>query len=185
MNTSKIRVEDEIDPDQILERLMHIGAGDLDLWKYTVLTDEKAFGKVYEMMFSKDAKVAWRSAWIIDCSSEDYPELLEPHLTEIISHFFGTNNSSLLRIYTRMLSRYRLPEEFLGKIIDRCYSLISPLHPVAVRVNAMQVLYNIAVQEPDLKPELLIAIDGIIEEGGTAGLMNKAEKLYKKLAKGR
>lgn len=181
MSTSGNKVQNEIDPGKIKESLQHIGAGELKIWKYTVLTDEQAFGKVFDLIFSDDQKVAWRSAWIIDSASEEFPDLISDYLSKIIVHFSQTQNSSLKRILTRMLSRYKIPEEFLGLVVDRCYKLLSPLEPVAVRVNAMIVLYNIARQEPDLKPELATVLSGIIEEGGSAGLMNKAEKIMKKL----
>lgn len=170
-----------MDSGHLRESLQHIGPGELEVWKYTVLTDDNAFNEVLNLIFSDEDKIAWRSAWIIDSATEDYPELLSPYISKIIAHFSHTTNSSLNRIFTRILSRYKLPDELLGLVFDRCFKLLSPLEPVAVRVNAMQVLFNISQQEPDLKPELAMVISGLIEEGGTAALLNKAEKLLKKL----
>jgi hypothetical protein len=179
-NISGNKVQNE-SPEDIRSRLLHIGAGEHEAWEYTVLADEEVFRQVLECIFSPEEKVAWRAAWIIDSATEGYPELLEPYLLRIIEHFKNTKNSSINRIFTRLLCRYSLPEEYLGMLVDRCFKLLSPLEPVAVRVNSMQLLFNISQQEPELQPELAMVISGLIEEGGSTGLLNKAEKILKKL----
>jgi hypothetical protein len=40
----------------------------------------------------------------------------------------------------------------------------------------MQLLFNISQQEPELQPELAMVISGLIEEGGSTGLLNKPRK---------
>jgi len=80
-----------------------------------------------------------------------------------------------------MLSRHEIPEELLVQVVDRCFELLSPAEPIAVRVNAMQVLFNISQREPDFKQELTAVLEGLLEEGGSAGFINRTEKLLRKL----
>ena len=55
--------------------------------------------------------------------------------------------------------------------------------PVAVRVHAMQILYNIAQKEPDFSGELIELIENEMEYHGSAGLASRGKKLLKKLIK--
>jgi hypothetical protein len=66
-------------------------------------------------------------------------------------------------------------------VIDRCFELLVPSEPAAVRVNAMQLLFNLSQDLPDLKGELRSVLEGLIDEGGSAGFINRALKLAKQL----
>jgi hypothetical protein len=184
MNTSVNKMQNEISEGQVRERLKHVGAGEIEFWKYTVLTDPGIFNEVLGLIFKEEKQVAWRAAWIIDNATEKYPELLIPHIPAIINHFLDTKNSSLQRIFTRILMRHKIPDHSIGAVFDRCYQLLSPLNPIAVRANAMQVLYNITEHWPDLKPELAMVISGMLEEAEDAGIISKARNLLKKLTRG-
>jgi hypothetical protein len=175
-------MNDESQVELITEKLSRIGAGELEIWELAVLSDESLFKEVYSLIFSGDQNIAWRAGWIIDNATEDHPELLLPLIPDIISQLIVTENSSLKRIFTRMLGRYEIPEELLATTIDRCFELLSGFEPVAVRANAMQVLFNISQKEPDLKQELAAVLESLLEEGGSAGLVNRAQKLLGRLS---
>jgi hypothetical protein len=181
MNTSVDKVQNERD---IKEKLSHIGGGEIEFWKYTVLTDPAIFDEVLNLIFGENNQIAWRAAWVIDNATEKYPELLIPHISPIIDHLLQTKNSSLQRIFTRILIRHKIPDHLTGAVFDRCFELLSPVHPIAVRANAMQVLYNITEHWPDLKPELAMVISGMLEESEDAGIISKARNLLKKLNRG-
>lgn len=182
MITLGSKVQERFDIGLLKEKLLQIGEGELELWKLSVLTDENVFNQIYSLIFSNNPKVAWRAGWIIDNATENYPELLAPFIPDIVMQLNLTKNSSLKRIFTHMLSRYQIPEEFLVQVINRCFELLSPAEPVAVRVNAMQVLFNVSQFEPGLKQELVTVIESLLEEDGSAGFINRAEKLLRRLA---
>jgi len=158
-----------------------MGSGELELWKLAVISDEKVFEQIYSLISSDDPKVAWRSCWIIDNATKDHPEMIVPLIPDIVAHLNITQNGSLKRHFTRILCRHNIPEELLVQVVDRCFKLLSPVEAVAVRANAMQLLFNISQCEPGLKQELASVIENLLEEGGTAGFMNRAEKLVRKL----
>jgi len=158
-----------------------MGLGELDLWKKGVMADPALFEQLFQNIFSADHRLAWRSCWIIDTASEDYPELLSDQLSPIITALLSTRDGSLKRHFTRILCRYEVPEASLGLIIDRCFELLLPAEPPAVRVNAMQLLFNISQKNPDLKGELKLVIETVMEEGGSAGFINRCKKLLQKL----
>ena len=181
MTISEIEVQDRIKFKGLREEVYSIGVGELELWKKAVKADKKLFDQLFQSIFSDDQRLSWRSAWIIDSASEDYPELIEDLIPEIIDALINTKNGSLKRHFTRILGRFSIPEQYLGVCVNRCFELLTPLEPPAVRVNAMQVLYNISQQIPDLKGELILVIENLLEEGGSAGFRNRSEKLLRKL----
>ena len=158
-----------------------MGVGTLEFWKRAILIDKILFNQLFSFIFSDNPKLAWRSCWIIDTASEEDPELMIDKIPEIISALSSTTNSSLKRHFTRILSRYQIPEIFQGTVIDQCFKLLGPTEPAAVRVNAMQVLFNLAKGLPDLKGELSSVLESLIDEGGSAGFINRAVKLIKQL----
>jgi len=174
-------MQNKIDNKVLREEIYSIGVGELALWKRAVNADKELFNQLYELIFSDDHRLSWRAAWIIDSASEDYPELISDKIPEIIQALISTKNGSLKRHFTRILSRYLIPGQYLVVCVNRCFELLTPSEPPAVRVNAMQVLYNISQQIPDLKGELISVIANLMDEGGSAGFRNRAEKLLRKL----
>ena len=174
-------MQDRIDYRTLREEIYSVGIGELELWKKAVVADNRLFNKLFEFIFSDDKRLSWRSAWIIDSTSEDYPELIRDRIPEIINGLVTTANGSLKRHFTRILSRVSIPEQYLGVCVNRCFELLTPSEPPAVRVNAMQVLFNISQQLPDLKGELISVIENLLDEGGSAGFRNRSEKLLRLL----
>jgi hypothetical protein len=172
---------DNAGENDISKNILTMGLGELGLWKRGVMADPALFKQLFQNIFSADHRLAWRSCWIIDTASEDYPGLLSDKLSPIITALLSTRDGSLKRHFTRILCRYEVPEESLGLIIDRCFELLLPAEPAAVRVNAMQLLFNISQKNPDLKGELKSVIETLMEEGGSAGFINRCKKLLRKL----
>ena len=166
---------------EIKQSILTIGSGELGIWKRSVIADESLFNQLFQFVFSGDHQIAWRACWIIDNAAEEFPELLVDKLPDLIAGLLATKDSSLKRHFTRILCRYQIPEEYLGAIVNRCFELLTPSEPPAVRVYAMQLLFNITILQPDLKGELISVIQGLMEEGGTAGFINRAEKLLRLL----
>jgi len=171
----------EMCDNNISYRILTIGGVELEIWKKSVIADEKLFDQLFQLIFSGDKRLAWRSCWIIDTASEEVPDLLTDKLPEIIEGLLTTNNGSLKRHFTRILCRYQIPEEYLGRIVNRSFELLAPTELPAVRVFAMQLLFNIAQHLPDLKGELTSVIEGLLEEVCSAGFINRAGKLLRNL----
>ena len=165
----------------IREKILAIGGGELEVWKKTVISDEQLFNQLFHFIFSGDHRLAWRSCWIIDIASEERPDLLSDKLSLIISGFLLTEDRSLKRHFTRILCRYQISEEYQGLIVNRSFELLAPSEPIAVRVFALQLLFNISLVVPDLKRELISVIESLMDEGASRGFINRSEKLLRKL----
>lgn len=181
MTTSAKKMCDRLEINDIRQNILVVGGGQMELWARAVVCDERLFNQLFQFIFSDDQRLAWRSCWIIDNASEKFPHLLKAKLPEIIAAFLSATNGSLKRHFTRILCRYNIPEQYLGAIVNRCFELLVPSEPAAVRVNAMQILFNLTLTEPDLKGELISVLERLIEVGGSAGFINRSGKLLSQL----
>lgn len=181
MIISAKEIFDNRDSNGIKQNILSTGIRELEHWKTAVAADANLFNQLYKFIFSEEQKLAWRSCWILDTASEAYPDLFADKLPDLIKGLSTTKNSSLKRHFTRILSRYQIPEEHLGMVVNLSFDLLKPSEPPAVRVNALQILFNIALQLPDLKGELIAVLEQLISEGGSAGFMNRSARILKTL----
>ena len=181
MNTSAKGTNSNFEIVSLQQHLLTFGPGEMELLKRAVCDEEELFNQLYEWIFSENHRLAWRSCWIIDTASENQPDLLSNKIPEIILELSGTADSSLKRHFTRILCRYQIPEIYQVIVINRCFELLVPQEPAAVRVNSMQLLFNLSQDLPDLKVELKSVLESLIDEGGSAGFINRALKLVKQL----
>lgn len=132
-------------------------------------------------LYNKD-KNSWRAAYIVDKIHENHPELILPYINKIAEQLKAEEHSGKKRHFLRQLSLNQIPRIHFGFLVDYCLNALSSAkEPPAVRVHAMQILYNISEKEPDLKPEILAIIEHEIEYHATAGIVSRGSKLAKKL----
>lgn len=163
------------------QRLEKIGIQEISIWKEMVLKDEPLFNEIYNLIYSNNSRLAWHAAWVIDHVSEADPSKLETFVPEMIDHLPQLKSSSLKRHFTRMLLSQKIPENRLGKLVDILYNMLSPSEAVAVRANALQLLLNISLIEPELQSELICVTESILEEELTPGMNSKAKSILRTL----
>lgn len=135
------------------------------------------------LVFHDNDPVAWRAAWFMDSSDEQNPGLAEQFIPDIIRELPELKSSGALRSLLRMLSRYKIPEEEQGLLIDLCFGyMVSELYPVAVKVHAMQIIYNHALIYPELKEELRTIIEDQTANN-SVGFMARGRRIIEQLDK--
>ncbi len=159
------------------EKLEKIGVREIGVWREIVLNDDALFDEVYHLIYCDNARLAWHAAWVIDHVSEIVPYRLLPYISEIIDMLPQLTSSSLKRHFTRMLLSQKIPENRMGNLVDVLYNLLSPSEAIAVRANALQLLYNLALIEPELKSELISVTESILEEELTPGMISKSKRV--------
>ncbi len=134
-------------------------------------------------LYSKNPK-SWRAAYIVDKIDENYPKLISPYITEIIKQIKVEKHSGKKRHFLRQISLKPTPETHYGFLVEYCLNaLTSGKELPAVRVHAMQILFNISEKESDLKPEILAIIEHEMEYHSTAAILSRGSKLARKLQK--
>jgi len=140
--------------------------------------------ELISIMKQQDPLLSPRAAWAVDTCFEQFPELffaVQNVIYENMPHYIHAGTK---RQFFRMLTRYEVPAQYIGQVFDFCLTCAeSPKEPVAVRIHAMQVMYNISEKEPGLKHELKCIFEACYEEGSSPGLINRSGKLIKKIDK--
>jgi hypothetical protein len=146
-----------------------------------VLQDDSLFTEIYRLIYCDNPRIAWHAAWVIDHASEADPQKLQAYVPEIIDQLPHLKSSALKRHFTRMLLSQKIPNDRLGPLVDVLYNLLAPSEAIAVRANALQLLLNISLIEPELQPELVIVTETILEEELTPGMISKAKRVLESL----
>lgn len=165
----------------LAEKLERIGIREIYLWKELVRHDDALFDQIYRLIFCDQPRIAWHAAWVTDHVSEAEPVKLEPHVPELIDQLPHLKSNALKRHFTRMLCRHEIPESKMGLLIDVLYRQLSPAEDIAVRAFSMQLLFQLAMKEPGLQPELTSVIESMLEEDCSAGIRSKGRKLLRML----
>ena len=136
-----------------------------ELWQFAIATNP----------------AAWKAVWVMDKINDTRPDLILPYLKPMLEIVEHLKQSGQKRHMLKLLSMHPLPAEPSGGFIDYCFNILqSRTEPVAGRVHAMQLLFNITKLIPEFKNELRIVIEDAIFEG-TAGIRSRGSKLLKTL----
>jgi len=140
------------------------------------------FDVLVNLAFNDSRQKSWRAAYLIDQINDQFPQLVTPLLPAMIEQLKIENNASKRRHWLKLISMNTVPEQYLGFLFDYCIeAFTSAKEAVAVRVHAMQILFNISETEPELKSEVIGLIEQEIHYHPTAGIRSRGAKLLKKL----
>ncbi len=149
-----------------------------------LVREPELYRLLIEIAFYNANPKSWRAAYLIDKINDNYPKLLKPFLNEMIEQLKIERSEGKKRHFLKLISMNDLPLEQLGFLTDFCISVFtSDKEPVAVRVHAMQVLYNISEKQPDLKTEILLIVEHEMENHFSAGILSRGNKIAHKLRK--
>ena len=160
----------------------------LDAWENieivaaSMLNDPTQFNTLMQLALNDTRQKSWRAAYLVDKIHDEKPELLLAYLPALIEQLKTEKNASKRRHWLKLISMNKISEEHISFLFDYCIeTFTSGSEAVAVRVHAMQILYNISEMEPDLKPEVLQLIEQEMEYHPTAGIRSRGKKLATKL----
>lgn len=125
---------------------------------------------------------SWRAMYLAEMIHEKRPELILPFLPAMTKFLLNTHNASKKRHLLKLISLNEIPDTKMALLLNFCIEVFTNSEePIAVRVHAMQILFNIAQKELDFSGELISLIEHEIEYHGSAGISSRGGKLLKKL----
>jgi len=153
----------------------------VDMVTAQIGTDEKLFGQLIDLMLNGKSPVPQRAAWVVSAVTDKYDWIITPYLNELIEALPSFNPPGLTRSLLRYLAKSEVPSNKIGELFEYCFTLFNDKkQPVAIRMFAMQILYNISEKEPDLKAELILVFESHLIEA-SPGVTSRGKKLLKKL----
>lgn len=142
------------------------------------------FKTLMNLALNNTEQRSWRAAYLAEKIHDQNPEMLRPYIAAITKRLKTEKNASKRRHWLKLISLNEIDEKEMGLLLDYCIGIFtSGSEAIAVRVHAMQILYNISEKEPELKPEVLQIIEQELELHPTAGIRSRGKKLAVKLRK--
>lgn len=150
--------------------------------------DSERFAELMDCFFAetKDYRVPQRAAHTLSLTFDKQPDLILPYREKLIQNLENPKlKSSLKRNILRILQFTEVEEHWMGNLYENCFELVAnPKEEIAIRAFAMVILYNISNTFPELKPELKLLIESVLEEPEISpGVRSKSNHILKKLYK--
>lgn len=147
----------------------------------SIANDPKYMKELWDFAIS-DSEIAWRAAWIMDKVHDIAPDLIRPFIQNMVQHIPNLNHEGKIRQFLKIISIEPLPKEVSGTFITHCFNLLTKkTTAVAVKVYAMQILYNFSLREPDIQNELALVITEQMKNG-SAGICSRGKRILRFLS---
>lgn len=156
-------------------------AAEKDFYISEIGNSEENFKALLDIALHDNDPLAWRAGWVLDSIDEENPGLASGSVSKIVHALPHIDSSGTLRCLLRLLSRYDINKKDQGILIDLCFRyMVSEFIPVAVKVHAMQIIYNHVLIYPELKEELVTVIRDQVNNN-SVGFLARGRQIIKKL----
>ncbi len=146
--------------------------------------DEDTFAELFNMTFSRDMPLCWRSAWILDYLSEMYDWLAVNYIVKAWNEIPYQHPDGVTRSVLRMLARYDIPEQHQGVAAELCMDwLRMESVPVAIKVWSMEIVKKISLIYPELSNEFIMVLKEQAPKN-TVAFEARSRKIIKEILKG-
>ena len=146
--------------------------------------DPTRFAQLMEIYFKDVYRAVQRASQVMSHIADEHPQLLEPYLGRLITHLTEQSLDAERRNTLRIFQELPIPEEHEGELFEKALRFLkSAEEPIAVKAFAMTVLRRICEKYPDLSGEVIPAIEILVSENVSAGIVNRGNKELKLLRK--
>ncbi|MCL2682300.1 MAG: hypothetical protein FWE63_02285 [Bacteroidales bacterium] len=143
--------------------------------------DDKSISLLVDLALFGEYPHSNRAGWTLDILDRKHPELINPYLEKVLKNLKNVQSDSVKRPVLSILSKRKLPKKYQGFVIDYSFDILqNNKEKIASKVLAMEILANIAEDEPDLLGELFSVID-LQYKDASAGFQSRARNLRKRL----
>lgn len=148
-----------------------------------VMQSEDRLHELWHIMQQEDGKRSERAAWLWSTIFDKDRSFVAPLLPNVARLLMNTSSVPIKRNLARTLSMSPLPEDQMGLLFDFAFqAAFDGGEAIAVRVHCLEIVYQITNHEPELKEELLEAINHEIDRIST-GYKSRATHIRKRLQK--
>lgn len=175
--------------DKFKEALMHFGASDLNEEILKVVSLDQLLQWSIE---EKNPRLCFRSAWAMEHILLQNPSLFKSIYERLIINYKDLYNWSSLRSYTKLLmwmlsnsnTSITLSEKEKEMIMEKSFAIIDQSDcPVAVKVNAFDILFRLIPTYDWIGKELKLIIELSLEKENTPALRSRGTYILKRLSK--
>jgi hypothetical protein len=148
-------------------------------------------GELIKLSLLADYELAFRAAWILEQVAFLYDQEFHKLIPDFAAAYIKLENKSCQRHYTKMMMHLSVPAHIdhhlggvdLDPIVETTFEwLIDADTPVAVRVNCMDILYNLRKKYDWIAGELEEQIRFQMREG-SAALQSRGKRVLQRLSR--
>ncbi|MBN1414003.1 MAG: hypothetical protein JW973_02790 [Bacteroidales bacterium] len=156
-----------------------------DIAASMVLEEPERISALTDVILADEDPFASRAARVFSICADKFPEIFEMQQNTLIPYLHDINSEGVIRNILKIVADYpvKLTKRNKGILLGLCFDWLEDLtKPVAIRVHAMQILYNTSLYETGIRDELI----SILEENyadGSMGFRSRTNKILKKLYK--
>jgi hypothetical protein len=146
--------------------------------------DKNNFAELMNLMLHDEYRVAQRAAYAVSYAVQAHPHLIKPWFGKMIKKMGDkTAHDAIRRNALRILEDVDIPEKHCGILFEMSNNYLHDLkEPIAVRAFSISVMCNIATKFSDLKSEVKINAEGLLQCGIPA-LEARGRNTLKQLSK--
>jgi len=148
-----------------------------------VLEEPERIKALTEIMMEDQDPISSRASRVVALCSEQFPELFDKQQNQIIHNLHKVKSAGVIRNVLKIAAdnAVTLTKKNEGILLGLCFDWIADMSkPVAIRVHAMQIIYNTSLHEADIKDELISILEECYADG-SMGFRSRADKILKKL----
>jgi hypothetical protein len=155
----------------------------LDISSFLIKNPSK-ISDFFEIYWGNDIMITQRAALVIIELTNWRPKLIKPFVEPMILKLKKEGiNDAIKRNTVRILAEFPIPEHMEGETIQICFNYLNnPSEAIAIKVFSMTILERMVAKYPELKPELIYAIETGMEFG-SAGYRSRGGKILERLKK--
>lgn len=137
--------------------------------------------ELVDLAIRNNVVLSMRASWVLTHCYDSKRGLIQPYIKKLAEATPNLPHTGSRRNILRILMHEHIPEELQVYLFDHCLQwIVSKKEPIAVKANAMEILYNIAMEQPDLKNEVIPVILDILPNG-SMGVISRGKKILRKL----
>ena len=140
--------------------------------------------ELLNLTLGDDPDIARKASWALRHCHEGKLVDFKPHVPKLIRYLRGQHiHHAVKRNILGILKNVRIPEPYKGELLDQCFGYIeSGKETVAAKAFSIDIITNIAADEPSIMQELRLVLEDQLPYG-TSGLISKASKILKRSKK--
>jgi hypothetical protein len=140
------------------------------------------FKELMNCFLDDEYRLAQRAAWGVCFAAKKKPEMIYPHIKELVSVLHKKNvHDAVIRNAVRVLQDIEIPKKYQGEVMDACFQFLEkPMTPVAIKAFSLTTLFKLSETYPEIKPELKLIINDRLDYE-TAAFKSRAKKILPKL----
>lgn len=142
------------------------------------------FRQLLDLAYQQKAPLCMRAARVADACCERNPELIRPHLANMVRNLPELKDMAVKRVFMHILIRHPWvnDEKAMCKLMDTLFRWIrDDTQAISVRAYSLVILENLAKIMPDLKREISLVLEEALPYWDSPGLQNMGKKTIKRL----